>query len=132
MPIKLKKRRLSINQQNKPNFSLGNNGEEKAIDFLVSKNFEILEKNLIIRNFEIDIIALDQLNNELVFFEVKTRKNDYSGSPSLAISKKKLRKISVAAQSYCQLKNLDFDYRIDAIEVVGEKINHIENISWLS
>ena len=132
MLIKLKKKNFSIKQKKKPNFSLGLAGEKKAVNFLLSKGFLILETNLSIRNFEIDIIAIDQLNNELVFFEVKTRKNDYSGRPSLAISKKKLKKITTVAQFYCEIKKLDYDYRFDAIEVIGDKIKHIENISWLN
>ena len=50
---------------------LGKLGEELAVQFLVDKGYEILEKNWRNKHKEIDIVAKD--GSELVIVEVKTR-----------------------------------------------------------
>ncbi len=131
MLTKLKKKNLSLKQKQQHNFCLGFLGESQASSYLLNFNYSILETNVVIKNYEIDIIALDRDNNELVFFEVKTRDSDYSGEPSLAVSRKKLNSLKMAIFYYLELENLNLDYRIDIISIVGNKIKHLKNISWL-
>lgn len=50
--------------------TVGNSGENKAADFLLSKGYEIIARNWRTRRGEIDIIAL--YKDILVFAEVKT------------------------------------------------------------
>lgn len=50
--------------------NVGNSGENKAADFLLSKGYEIIARNWRTRRGEIDIIAL--YKDILVFAEVKT------------------------------------------------------------
>ena len=96
----------------------------------------ILEKNLKYKNFEIDIIALDQKFDELVFIEVKYRKNDNFGEASLAVNQQKLNKMQRVAQAYLRKKKFKKDYRFDIISIIGNldkdnlEIKHFENISW--
>ena len=50
-------------------------GEERVVNFLVNKNYQILFRNWRTKFGEIDIIALDKSNlngDTLVFLEVKT------------------------------------------------------------
>ena len=49
---------------------LGSNGEQRAADYLISKNYKILHRNWRTRRGEIDIIA--QIDDTIVFVEVKT------------------------------------------------------------
>ena len=132
----LKKRTLTAKQLKLNNFSTGQKAEHKAQDFLKKKNYLILEKNLKYKNFEIDIIALDQKFDELVFVEVKYRKNDKFGDASLAVNQQKLNKMQRVAQTYLRKKKFKKDYRFDIISIIGNldknnlDIKHFENISW--
>ena len=54
-------------------------GEEKVVNFLVEKNYQILFRNWRTKQGEIDIIALDKSNpkgDTLVFVEVKLELSD--------------------------------------------------------
>ena len=55
----------------------GTQYEERAAEYLIAQNYQILERNYRIRSGEIDIIARD--GTVLVFIEVKYRKNEESG-----------------------------------------------------
>lgn len=126
----LKKRRLSRKQQSKHNFSLGKTGEEAAVEFLKKQNYQILETNLSYRNKEIDVVALDEENQELVFVEVKTRETDWFGDPSQAVNYRKLKSMQYVAYHYLKRNNFDYDYRFDTIGIVSGKIQHYQNITW--
>jgi len=134
--LELKKRTLTAKQLKLNNFSTGQIAEAKAEDFLKKKNYLILEKNLKYKNFEIDLIAIDQKYDELVFIEVKYRKTTNFGDPSLAVNQQKLNKMHKVASGYLAKKKFKKDYRFDIISVVGNlnqkdlKIEHFENISW--
>ncbi|MBQ0740568.1 YraN family protein, partial [Aquimarina celericrescens] len=58
---------------------LGKKGEKLAIDFLVDKGYDILEKNYRYLKSEIDIIA--QKDAIVVAVEVKTRSTPEFGNP---------------------------------------------------
>ena len=110
---------------------LGDRGEDIALDFLKSKNYEILERNYRYGHGEIDIIA--KTDNVLSFIEVKTRKNLEFGPPELAVTRKKQTQIRKISQAYLIQKNIkDQDCRLDVIAILLKKnlppeINHIEN-----
>jgi len=126
----LKKRRLSQKQQNKHNFSLGQFGENEAVDFLKNKNYQILDRNVCHGTKEIDIIVLDKELNELVFVEVKTRKKGFYGDPSKAVDRHKLRSMQYVGAIYRRKNKLDLDYRFDIITMVSGRIRHYQNITW--
>ena len=106
----------------------GTKGEDLAVSFLKNKGYKILERNYHIRGGEIDIIALD--NDTLVFIEVKARSTEKFGSPLEAITYRKLKTLTKAAQFYkSQHPNLPEALRIDAVAITLErdyKINSIE------
>ena len=128
----LKKRVLTQKQKNQHNFRLGEIGEQKAKAFLIKKDYQILESNLRFKNHEIDIIAFDKKYQEIIFIEVKTRFNQDFGNPSLAVKNKKLYSLNKAAQVYLKNKKINKNYRFDIISVTSNKIEHFENVSWLS
>ncbi|HRY82506.1 MAG TPA: YraN family protein [Candidatus Moranbacteria bacterium] len=121
--------------------NLGNLGEEEAVKYLKNNGYEILDRNFQ-NNFgrrlgEIDIIALDPKEKEIVFVEVKTREFEkYKNTlPEENITYSKLRKLNKIANAYLRLKNLEDEaYRFDAIsvwlsEITGEaKIKHIQSL----
>lgn len=127
---------MTINSKN-----LGNLGEDAATKFLQNNGFKILDRNFQ-NNFgrrlgEIDIIAKDFKNGEIVFVEVKTREYEkYKDTlPEENITYAKLRKLNKIASTYLRIKNLNnVPYRFDAISVwisekTGEsKIKHIPSL----
>ncbi len=134
-PPKSAKRVLSSKQKLQHNFSLGEQGEQRAVEFLQKKNFQVLTTNFRAGNQEIDIIALDLGVDELVFIEVKTRSQDFSGNPSGAVGYLKLKSMKRAAAAYLRShpqKELLYqkDYRFDIIAILPNSVDHYQNVTW--
>lgn len=106
---------------------LGNMGEEIACKFLIKKGYKILERGYKNSIGEIDIICSQK--NCLVFVEVKFRSTIKYGFPREAITGHKLSKIKLVATSYIKSKSYVGLSRIDCIEILGDEINHIQNVS---
>lgn len=110
------------------NKKIGEYGENIACDYLLNHEFEIIYKNYFSRFGEIDIIAIDIENQDIVFIEVKTRKNFLCGRPLEFVNLSKRNKIKKTALDFIEKKNLlDKNFRFDIIEVSGKKIWHIKN-----
>lgn len=106
----------------------GDFGEETARTFLRKKNVIILQKNFRTRSGEIDIIGL--CNNTLIFYEVKTRKNNIYGSPAEALTRSKINKIKLTSKFFMAKFNLyNYDIRYDVIEVFLDKNENLEKIN---
>lgn len=104
----------------------GLNGEIIALNYLKKKKYKIVEQNYKNKLGEIDIIAT--YKNTIVFVEVKSRETLVFGRPAEAVDKRKQEKIRRVATLYLLQKNLgENECRFDVIEVLGEKLNHIEN-----
>lgn len=104
----------------------GSVGEIKAVNYLKSEKYKILETNY--RNLigEIDIIA--KKDKFIVFVEVKARETYAFGNPSEAVNRTKQYKIRRTAEGYLKEKHCyDSPCRFDCIEIVGDRINHIED-----
>lgn len=107
---------------------IGDGGEKIACEYLSRHNFDILERNYFSRFGEIDIIALDKSNQDIVFLEVKTRKNFFCGRPSEFVDLKKQIKIKKTALDFIVKKDIrDKNFRFDVIEVINKKVWHITN-----
>ncbi|MDS0524906.1 YraN family protein [Clostridium sp. SHJSY1] len=116
----------------KNNKNIGNHGEDLALNFLKKKNHKILERNFRVSRGEIDIIS--QIDDILVFTEVKTRYNKNFGFAIESINSPKIRTIKLIASKYIHIKKLyDFNVRFDVIEIYlnyfdeNFKLNYIEN-----
>ncbi len=107
----------------------GKKGEALATTYLKNKGYKIIANNYKTKIGEIDIIA--QIDNTIVFVEVKTRTSSAFGDPLEAINYQKQRKIRNVATYYLKSKGLlDTNCRFDAIAVLGDdeaSIRHIEN-----
>ena len=108
---------------------LGKIGEELAVNYLIEKGYEILERNWRNKHKEIDIIAKD--GGTLVIVEVKTRQSDGFGEPDMAVTRQKQMRLVYAANAYVFRNRLDLDIRFDIISIVfnqgNPKIDHIED-----
>lgn len=114
---------------------IGKYGEDLAKDFLTKNGFKILETNFHYSKMaEIDIIASKK--DVLHFVEVKTRTQEFFGSPLEAITKTKLNSIFSCAKFYLSKSTKKYgSYQIDAIGIVlnkdnEAKITFLENISF--
>ena len=111
------------------NQDFGKLGEDIAVNYLINKGYQILERNWRSGHKEIDIIALD--GDTLVAVEVKTRKSNTYGEPDIAVGAMKQQMLIWAADAYVRYKNLDVEVRFDIVSIVitdtGEHIEHIED-----
>lgn len=110
------------------NHLLGQNGEQWAVDFLISKGYAILERNFRYKKSEIDIIA--QKHKLLVFVEVKTRTSLAFGVPEESVSRNKIRLILAGAEAYVKRIDWFYDIRFDIIAIHSQnqlQILHIED-----
>jgi putative endonuclease len=112
---------------------LGEKGEQLAVDLLVEKGYEIIERNYRYGHGEIDIVAKEPDTNYTVIIEVKTRQNLEYGEPEYAITKSKQKQIRKMAELYLYDKEIkELDCRFDVIAVQLQQngkpiINHYEN-----
>lgn len=98
-------------------YELGKKGEEEAANFLTKKGFYIMHRNWRCGKLELDIVARD--GDEIVFVEVKTRRNTYFGYPDDAIDDRKIRRIVSAAGAYVRYYSINLPIRYDVVSVIG-------------
>lgn len=109
---------------------LGRLGEEAAAFYLMERDYHILERNWRLHPLEIDLIAEEF--GEIVFVEVKTRRDDRLSDPEAAVDRHKQERISQAALAYLHRKRLTRSpFRFDIITLVGTSapfnIEHFKN-----
>lgn len=93
--------------------SLGQQGEEVAVQYLQAHGYKILERNFRCKVGEVDIIAEDEGN--LVFVEVKARSSKLFGNPAEAVTSRKQGQISKAALCYLGDKHRKRAARFDVV-----------------
>ena len=108
---------------------LGKKGEKLAVDFLLDKGYDIVERNYRFDKAEVDIIA--QKGQTLAIIEVKTRSTSDFGDPQDFLKPKQIQRIVKAVDEYVLVNNLDVEIRFDIIAIVKENkgfsIEHLEN-----
>ncbi|MCF8218057.1 MAG: YraN family protein [Bacteroidales bacterium] len=108
---------------------LGTKGEDMAAHHLAENGYKILDRNWHFGKEEVDIIA--QIDDQIVFVEVKTRGSSFFGRPEEFVKKQKQKFIIRAANTYIEKHDIDLEARFDIIGVIvsprGKEINHIED-----
>ena len=109
---------------------LGNKGEQIATYYLFGKGCKILHRNFVAFGAEIDIVAMDESTDSIVFVEVKTLSNSYFEQPYEKVNFKKQKQIIKAANSYLVRHNNDKEARFDVVSIVANdttpmQIEHI-------
>ena len=94
----------------------GNCGEEKAVEYLQSNGYTILERNWQIGHLEVDIIASNE--DFLVIVEVKTRKSNTFGEPEEFVTLQKQRNLIRAAGAYITKFGITKEVRFDIVSVI--------------
>ena len=105
--------------------ALGDIAEDKACDFLRQNGYSIVLRNFYSRFGEIDILAIK--NDTLHAVEVKSG-TDYE-SAIQNITPSKLNKIVKTLNVYMKKNAIFLDYCIDAVIVVDNDIEFVENIT---
>lgn len=108
---------------------LGKKGEDKAVAYLETKGYRIVERNWTFHGYEIDIIAEDE--DFIVFTEVKTRATDEWGNPEDAIGRQRMRRMINSASHYLKINWIDKPARFDIISIIWNEgkaeLEHFEN-----
>lgn len=101
----------------------GRAGEDQAISYLSRQGMVLVERNFRCRGGEIDLIMRD--GNELVFIEVRARRNGSFGGAASSVTSGKRARLILAAQVFLQQLHRMPACRFDVIAFEGEQI------SWL-
>lgn len=112
---------------------LGRAGEELAAARLEAHGWQVVERNLRLRQGELDIVALD--GSTLVFLEVKTRRSVVTGVPQAAVTPAKLSRLRRLAGEYLmEYSTPHRDVRIDVIGIHAHldgtvSLEHLHGVS---
>jgi putative endonuclease len=106
---------------------LGLWGEAEALSFLQGKGFQLMDRNIRFKRWEVDLVLLD--GEELVIVEVKARCTAQIGEPWRAVTKSKQRQIIKVADRYVQDNQIDRNVRFDIVSIVHNQFQtSIEHI----
>jgi len=111
------------------NQTIGKLAENAAYDFLLTRGLKPVARNYRAATGEIDIIMRD--SNDIVFIEVRYRKNDHFGDGAESITWKKQNKIYKTALHFL-LNNSKLNkcnYRFDVIAM--SQLNNQFEIDWI-
>lgn len=104
----------------------GQAGEDRAAQFLTRQGYQILTRNFLTPQGELDVVAQDK--KTLVFVEVKARSSMAFGGPLTAVTPAKQKRLARAAVQYIKATCPKFDsIRFDVVCVLPDKIEHIPN-----
>ena len=111
------------------NQAVGNLGEDLAVDFLKQKGYVIINRNLKLSYFELDIIA--QIGSKIAFIEVKTKATtDELWDPEDLLTPRKYQAFKKAVQMYCTQNKIalnDINLELIAIDLTQDKMANIKH-----
>ena len=110
--------------------TVGNYGENRAIQYLIDKGYDIINRNWRTRTGEIDIIAFK--DETIVFIEVKTLPNGTIDMIKKELNYQKQQRILKTSKRFLlnnrQYSNSYVRYDVIVIDMPGyETVYHIEN-----
>ena len=110
--------------------TIGNNGENKAADYLETQGYSIIERNWRTKTGEIDIIA--HKDETVVFVEVKSLPNGTMELLQTELNRGKLQRIVKTSKRFLlnhrQYSNSYVRYDVIVIDMPGyPQVYHIEN-----
>ena len=112
---------------------LGKWGEEVAADYLQGKGYVVMERDWKSGHRDLDIIAVNEERDAVVFVEVKTRRNQQYADPVDAVGYQKIRNLQQAANHFVKYKHISLPIRFDIVTVTGmpggdlPEVEHIED-----
>ncbi len=95
---------------------IGALGEKIAAEYLTGLGYMIRERNVRLREGEIDIIA--EKDEFLVFIEVRTRTSNSYGTPEESVTTQKKERLIALAEAYIEDRDdLPSSWRIDVVAI---------------
>lgn len=111
---------------------LGRQGEDAAVQYLETNNYQVLCRNYSCRLGEIDIVACE--HDVIVFVEVRSRSSGDYGLPQESVNRRKKMKLRQLAWHYLKaVGKTGAGCRFDVIAILFDgngqlkKLEHIEN-----
>lgn len=101
----------------------GRIGENLACNYLISKGYQILERNFHLGRLELDIIAAR--NGQIFLLEIKTRSCQQRADSETLINKKQMANLKKAAKQYAALKKINFN--LIHFDLILVAIDHQQN-----
>ena len=102
--------------------------ETQAVQLLVRRGYQILERNFRVKGGELDVVAFD--GDVLCFVEVRSRRDAEHGDAALAIDRRKQRQVARVAMEYIGLRNPHFQRsRFDVVAITGDQLELIQD-AW--
>jgi putative endonuclease len=96
--------------------SLGDHGEQLAVEFLGQRGYQIVARNQRSLWGEIDVIARE--GADLVFVEIKTRRVGASVGPEQAMTRDKLHRVEQLAMAYLDEHELQAtSWRVEVVSI---------------
>ncbi len=105
---------------------IGDEGESFVCEYLIKKQFKIIDRNWRTRYCEIDIIA--EKNNRIYFIEVKTRKSEVFGGGLEYITKKKIAQMEFSAELWVSDQKWSGEYQLAAASVIAGDVDFIDEL----
>lgn len=104
----------------------GRKGEKEAVEFLLKKGYRLEARNVRFPQGELDVIAWE--GDCLCFIEVRTRTEPFEGHPLETLSRSKIRRLALAAQTYLlkQYPDKDPETRFDVLGIVHASDGSVE------
>lgn len=101
-----------------PNIRVGAAAEQAACRYLEQQGLVLLERNYRCRAGEVDLIMRD--GDQLVFVEVRSRRNRRYGGPAESVTRAKQQRLSRAAAYYLLLHPDNAPCRFDVIAILQQ------------
>jgi putative endonuclease len=98
----------------------GSAAEARAVELLVRRGYQIVERNFRCGSGELDVIARD--GDVLVFVEVRSRASDSRGHAAETVDSRKQRQVAKVAMHYIGLRDPVFvKSRFDVVAITGDE-----------
>jgi putative endonuclease len=104
----------------------GQQGEDRALDYLTRQGLVLVERNFRCQAGEIDLIMRHQAY--LVFVEVRRRASASFGGAAASVTSAKQRRLILAAQYYLLRHRAPPPCRFDLVALDGEKLTWLQNM----
>lgn len=108
---------------------VGSTGEDIAAAYLTRIGYRVLERNVRLGKYELDIVAEDTARDMIVFVEVKTRRKHDARYPlRTAVDKRKRQALRKAAARWVIAHAYEGAGRTDLVCVAGSSVvEHLVN-----
>ncbi|WP_261873883.1 YraN family protein [Vibrio rarus] len=108
--------------------AIGHQYEAEARRYLEQQGLVFIESNFRVKFGEIDLIMRD--NQDIIFIEVKYRKQHYFGGGTYAVTKSKQAKLKKTAMLWLSKNNLPLNHTYFRFDVVSISSNPTQ-VEWI-